>query len=784
MGKINRASRALIGNAATAPTAIVFAGRTAGGGVVESGPLGGFLLKTTDSQADAAMVLSNTALYGYTYTGAAVAIEGEWAKLFGIWADASENPLPGIEIPAAPKLWAEVSETGDAINLFFKNNLKPDPASDTIQRTIQGFGFGQTVHFKVVRDLTGYTVTLTVSGQDYVDFIPESSIADPWRYAADLVGGGDSYITQDAMQTRLLRMDVTPLALGEYHGTEAAAQHAYRSLQRSVRAPTAALARPWLSVGTNAYGGVWVWDNYFLGLTASHMNAEMRTLARNNLLNLLDHQGADGRVPRSIHADGAEEGVGNESQPWTAQTAVLLSRGDNDDWVDYQKVKRAVLWWENTRKTAAGLYQWLNRPESGFDNALSLGYPEASGADEYSAYTLGYESVSATALMSREWDALALLADKHEPGASAGYRAKAQAAREAINSNLWDEATGYYYSRDVKSGQLNKVLHMETGLFAVWAGAASTSRAERVLDRLALWARAHGVYTVAPEQPGFHADGNSTIGINWNGPNWVVFGYLLMQALAAQGRGADALAIAKNAASASALLRRRQTNSFHLPEAWDPSDATKIVGSTDFNGFGCVSAFGLPELADGCDPSALSWAPLGTPLRAAIAASSPAASPSTAQPPAQAITAPLASYFIESPNWPDIRPIDVPAVTWTRVQQNGKDFGGLTVPTLPPAPAGMRWQIAVSGFVHLYTTKAQGIFVGIQPIGEGMGYVRGGVLLSGGVRSLIPVQYEQPVFGGEKFYLSLYSYDAAGGGDTLRIDPNPRLRATIRLIYA
>ena len=89
----------------------------------------------------------------------------------------------------------------------------------------------------------------------------------------------------------------------------------------------------------------------------------------------------------------------------------------------------------------------------------------------------------------------------------------------------------------------------------------------------------------------------------------------------------------------------------------------------------------------------------------------------------------------------------------------------------------------VDGFVHLYNSKAMGIFVGMQPDPRGMGLVHGGAVIPAHGRVLTPLKTRYTVSGGEHFYLSIYVYNV-DGGDVLQLDPNPRLQATVLLVYA
>lgn len=113
------------------------------------------------------------------------------------------------------------------------------------------------------------------------------------------------------------------------------------------------------------------------------------------------------------------------------------------------------------------------------------------------------------------------------------YEEQYQRTADQINSQLWDEETGFYYDRN-SSGLLKEKSY--AGLIPFIAGVAPADREKRILAALSdpkqFWS-SYGIRSLSAQsslyEPGYSLSGwkNS----NWRGPVWIPINYLLVQQL-------------------------------------------------------------------------------------------------------------------------------------------------------------------------------------------------------------------------------------------------------------
>jgi hypothetical protein len=157
----------------------------------------------------------------------------------------------------------------------------------------------------------------------------------------------------------------------------------------------------------------------------------------------------------------------------------------------------------------------------GMDNIPRPGYPDEEEAD-----LSGW-----VAFFARE---MARIADETgQPDRADFYRAEYEQIVAQINTQLWDETTGFYYDRNVRGFLLEKSY---AGLIPFIAGAPDTAQTARIIEHLAnpteFWTP-YGIRSLSADsaiyEPGYSESGwkNS----NWRGPIWLPINYLLVQRL-------------------------------------------------------------------------------------------------------------------------------------------------------------------------------------------------------------------------------------------------------------
>ena len=144
------------------------------------------------------------------------------------------------------------------------------------------------------------------------------------------------------------------------------------------------------------------------------------------------------------------------------------------------------------------------------------------------------EDLAFNAILAVANQALAQLADEFDLELPEDLR-QASAATDAALEELWDDATGQYYSRHATTGALIRIPTVAT--FApLWAGAASSPRAEALITRLTgagFWPR-FPVPSVPTDAPQFEPERY------WKGPTWVNTNWILIQGLRRSGATAVA----------------------------------------------------------------------------------------------------------------------------------------------------------------------------------------------------------------------------------------------------
>lgn len=160
--------------------------------------------------------------------------------------------------------------------------------------------------------------------------------------------------------------------------------------------------------------------------------------------------------------------------------------------------------------------------ESGFDPS-----------DRFGRFNLGVLNMNPVCLNAllymMEVEAAEICSALGEGAGAAGWQARAERRKAAINELLWDEQAGLYCDYDVVQGR-RRDYPFATTFYPLWAGIASEAQAARVIDNLALF-----------EMPGGVQTSTNVSGSQWDAP----FGWAPLQLIAVNGLrryGAEAAA--------------------------------------------------------------------------------------------------------------------------------------------------------------------------------------------------------------------------------------------------
>jgi len=272
-----------------------------------------------------------------------------------------------------------------------------------------------------------------------------------------------------------------------------------------------------------AYHEFYDWDLYFEVLYLSYYGNSDFCFA--NFKAFMANQKPDGFIPRMLLRQN-----GQMFKPFLAQIAVLGSqqKGNDYEWLRaayYDQLRKYLDRWFAYDTDHNGLPVWDSADASGMDNQVSR-------AGNIGAYYC--EGTELACDLYRELQAMAFIAGKlGKPADKKTFTAHAKKLAKTINTVLWNEADGFYYDRNQKTGKSIKVKSV-SGFAPLWAGIASPKQAKRLVkehltNEKEFWLK-YPVASYAATEPDYY-QGRKTDECNWHGPVWVPLNYLIMHGL-------------------------------------------------------------------------------------------------------------------------------------------------------------------------------------------------------------------------------------------------------------
>ena len=336
------------------------------------------------------------------------------------------------------------------------------------------------------------------------------------------------------------------------------------------KSPVNNLRYPFIVPGTGYMAELWSWDAYWESLSIKrafellgeekmkeHGITKKKAIdhIRGSVLNFLDAQEKDGFIPTMVSANGLFEGFFhneylkgtpmNQCLPFICQFSLLACEFSNDYSFDVEKLIKYVEYYENHQyDKKSGLYFWQNDVMIGVDNNPTVFYrSERSSADIFLNSFVYLEYISLVELLKKIGDKRAI-----------EFSNKAEKLKLAINSEMWDERDGIYYSQDInmpKTEIIVKGIMLHSGLDPHWncmplkirfwgcflpmyAGICSKEQTTRMCTHLTenddLFAE-YGIRTLAKNEKMYSlvkSQGNPS---NWLGAIWVVANYCVYKGL-------------------------------------------------------------------------------------------------------------------------------------------------------------------------------------------------------------------------------------------------------------
>ena len=255
------------------------------------------------------------------------------------------------------------------------------------------------------------------------------------------------------------------------------------------------------------------WDSAFQAVTASLADPQIAEDQLNFVLSDKWEQ-PDGHIP-------CDEWVMDEECPpifaWAAWRVYEVNH--DQAWLAqvYQGLQRNYDYW------------WTNKQVG--DALFTGGF---MGMDNLPRSSPGLPRVDATAWMAFFARDMARIASElGDTTASERYWVDRGHIQEQINSQMWDEATGFYYDLTADGGFVSEKSY--AGLIPLIAGVVPDERLPSILSALrdeSQFMSPGGIRSLSAASPSYlPATASRGVNSNWRGPVWVPINYLLVEAL-------------------------------------------------------------------------------------------------------------------------------------------------------------------------------------------------------------------------------------------------------------
>ena len=375
-----------------------------------------------------------------------------------------------------------------------------------------------------------------------------------------------------------------------------------RPAEGVLRHPSVAPSLPGKEYATSLWDWDTLWTSRGLFRYAAAGDPELHRRvgehAQGSLLNFLDHQSEEGRIPIMMSVSNPDPfgclkkrpapNSQNQAKPVMGQLALLVADEMKDvAWLAsrFDQLLRFYDSWTVDNKSSIGLLVWGNDVAIGNDNdPTTFGRPSFSSANLL-LNCLYYQDLVAGGVLAgrlgRVGDGERLAGQARELGA-------------AIRRYCWDERDRFYYTvdvqcvdrraeliPDVKRGMamswscLPLRMQVFTGFLPMWCGIATQEQAKDLVRLHYLNARSFhaeaGVRSLSREESMYSLEFSSNPS-NWLGPVWIIVNYLVWRGLKAYqfADAANALADKTIKLLADDLAKNGSLNEYYHPDTGAP----------------------------------------------------------------------------------------------------------------------------------------------------------------------------------------------------------------------
>jgi putative isomerase len=321
------------------------------------------------------------------------------------------------------------------------------------------------------------------------------------------------------------------------------------TLMTNWRSPAGALKHNGVfpSAAYQGFYGFWSWDSWKHSVALVRFNPQ---LAKDGMRSMFDFQDEMGMIADCVYYDDKENNWRDTKAPLAAWAVweIYKATGDKDFVAEmYPKLVKYHNWWYQYRDhDKNGLCEYGSTDgtliaakwESGMDNAVRYDDAVMLKNNEH-GWSMDQESVDLNAYLYAEKLYLAKMTTLlNETSKGEDFGKDAQKLKEEIADKFWDEKTGFFYDRAVKTGKLLIVQQGPEGWIPLYTGLASQEQAEGVRKVIADSSR-FATKVPFPTLAANHHKFNPLKGY-WRGPVWLDQAYFGIKALEQYGYNKEA----------------------------------------------------------------------------------------------------------------------------------------------------------------------------------------------------------------------------------------------------
>lgn len=242
----------------------------------------------------------------------------------------------------------------------------------------------------------------------------------------------------------------------------------------------------------NGFFGVWSWDSWKIASANALYNPEM---AKDEMRALFDYQAPNGMVPDFIGYNKKGNNWRDTKPPVAAWGTmnVYKATGDKEFLKEmFDKLYRFHQWWYAERDhNHNGICEYGSTDgsliaaawESGMDNGVRFDNAEMLKNGE-NAWSMNQENICLNSFLYAEKNILSeMAAILGKKDLSNRLTKEAQKVKEYIQTNMFDNETGFFYDIRIDSGEFIKVMGAECWL-PLWAGVATPEQAKEVMRKM------------------------------------------------------------------------------------------------------------------------------------------------------------------------------------------------------------------------------------------------------------------------------------------------------------